>query len=104
MSEQPFTQEIEKDVWFGREGTKNSRTGRPVDGPPSSQSCGASVELVDKYEDKDENVDTDQTRTGRPGSGQSLFTQLEEIDFDFRVPGLPHAVVKEAENFASESS
>ena len=27
------------------------------------------------------------------------FTQLEEIDIDFRVSGLPHAVVKEAENF-----
>ena len=34
-------------------------------------------------------------------SGQSigLFTQLEEIDIDFRVSGLPHAVVKQAENF-----
>ena len=46
---------------FGREGTKNSRTGRLV-------------------------------------SGQS-FTQLEEVDFDFEVPGLSHAVVKEAEHF-----
>ena len=33
----------------------------------------------------------------RPVSGQS-FTQLTEIDIDFRVPGLSHAVVKEAEN------
>ena len=34
-------------------------------------------------------------------SGQSigLFTQREEIDIDFRVSGLPHAVVKQAENF-----
>ena len=34
-------------------------------------------------------------------SGQSigLFTQREEIDIDFRVSGLPHAVVKHAENF-----
>ena len=63
MGEQPagsFTQEIGKDVLFGREGTKNSRTGRPL-------------------------------------SGQS-FTQLEKIDIDFRVPGLSHAVVREAEN------
>ena len=47
------------------------------------------------------NVDADQTRTGRPVSGQptGLFTQLEEIDIDFRVSGLPHAVVKLAENF-----
>ena len=27
------------------------------------------------------------------------FTQREEIDIDFRVSGLPHAVVKQAENF-----
>ena len=34
-------------------------------------------------------------------SGQSigLFTQCEELDIDFRVSGLPHAVVKQAENF-----
>ena len=34
-------------------------------------------------------------------SGQSigLFTQLEEIDIDFRMSGLPHAVVKQTENF-----
>ena len=101
--EQPsgsFTQEIGKDVLFGREGTKNSRTERPVDGPPSSQSCvPVSVEIVDKDEDADENVDADQTRTVRPVGEQSLFTQLEELDIDFRVPGLSHAVVKEAENF-----
>ena len=58
-----------------------------------------SVERVDKDEDADENVDADQTRTVRPVSGQS-FTQLEEIDIDFRVPGLSHAVVKEAENLS----
>ena len=46
---QPFTQEIEKDVLFGREGTKNSRTVRLVDGPKSIQSCvPVSVQLVDK--------------------------------------------------------
>ena len=60
MGEQPFTQEIAKDVWFGREGTKNS------------------------------------TRAGRPVGGQQS-THPEEIDIDFRVPRLSHAVVKEAE-------
>ena len=102
VSEQPsglLTQEIGKDVLFGR-GSTNSRTERPVDGPPSSQSCvSMPVELVDKYEDKDEDVDADQTRTGRPVGGQQA-TQHEEIDIDFRVPGLPHAVVKQAENFS----
>ena len=51
--------------------------------------------------DKDENVDADRVRTVRPvGCEQSeLITQREEIDIDFRVSGLPHAVVKQAENF-----
>ena len=40
VGEQQFTQEIEKDVLFGREGTKHStRTERLVDGPKSIQSC-----------------------------------------------------------------
>ena len=66
-----------------------------------SQSCvPVSVEPVDKRQNAHENVDADQTRTGRPVSGQptGLFTQLEEIDIDFRVSGLPHAVVKQTEN------
>ena len=73
------------------------RTVRPVN------SCvPVSVGLVDKDEDADENVDAD--RTGRPVSGQPAgsFTQLEEILVDFRVPGLPHPVVKQAENFRSQ--
>ena len=61
-----------------------------------------SVERVDKDKDADENVDADRVRTERPvGSEQSigLCTQREEIDIDFRESGLPHAVVKQAENF-----
>ena len=33
------------------------------------------------------------------GQPTGLFTHLEEIDVHFRVSGLPHAVVKQAENF-----
>ena len=77
--------------------TQLSRTVRPVDGPPSSQSCvSMPAQIVDKCEDED------QISTGRlVNSGQSigLFTQREEIDIDFRVSGLPHAFVKQAENF-----
>ena len=98
-SEQPsgsLSQEIEKGVLFGCEST-NVSTGRPV------ESCvPVSVERSDKDKDADENVDADQISTERPvKSGQSvgLFTQHEEIDIDFRVSGLPHAVVKQAENF-----
>ena len=64
-------------------------------------STNVSVERSDKDKDADENVDADRVRTGRPvGSEQSidLFTQCEEIDIDFRVSGLPHAVVTQAEN------
>ena len=60
-----------------------------------------SVERSDKDKAADENVDADQISTGRlVKSGQSigLFTQREEIDIDFRVSGLPHADVKQAEN------
>ena len=60
-----------------------------------------SVERVDKDKDAVENVDADQTSRERPESGQptGLFTQREEISIDFRVSGLPHTVVKQAENF-----
>ena len=85
-------------VWSGRH-QKLIKNGETCGWTKSIQSCvPVSVELVDTYEDNDENVDADQTRTGRPLSGQH-FTQLEEIDIDFRVPGLSHAVVKEAEYF-----
>ena len=96
VSEQPpglLTNEIEKDVLFGCEST-NSRTVRPV------KSCvPVPVERVDKEKDADENVDADQTSTVRPVYEQPpcLFTQREDIDIDFRVSGLPHAVVKQAE-------
>ena len=49
-----------------------------------------------------ENVDADHVRTVRPVESEqsiSWFTQREEIDIDFRVSGLPRAVVKQAENF-----
>ena len=98
-SEQPSgssAQEMDKRFLLGCEST-NERTVRPV-----NRCVPVSVERSDKDKDAGENVDADQIITGRPvESGQSigLFTQREEIDIDFRVPGLPHAVVKQAENF-----
>ena len=68
-----------------------------VDQNTSSVVCQCLLNLQTNTKTKT-NADADQTRTGRPVGGQS-FTQLEEIDIDFRVSGLPHAVVKEAENF-----
>ena len=87
---QESTKEIEKNVLFGREGTKHStRTVRPVDRSKSIQSC---VSMPVKIEEED------QTRTERPVGGLQS-TKVEELDIDFRVPGLSHAVVKEAEHF-----
>ena len=45
------------------------------------------VERSEKDKDTDKDVDVDRDRTGRP-----------VVDIDFRVSGLPHAVVKQAEN------
>ena len=44
--------------------------------------------------------EADHDRTGRPVSGQPTgsSTPFNEVDIDFRVSGLPHAVVKQAEN------
>ena len=46
-------------------------------------------------------VDADHDRTGRPvviGQPIGSSSTLNEVDIDFRIPGLPHAVVKQAEN------
>ena len=60
-----------------------------------------SVKRSDQDKDADENVDAENVRTGRLVYEQppGLFTQCDDIDIDFRVSGLPHAVVKQAENF-----
>ena len=84
------TQEVEKDILFGREDIKHStRTERPVGVLKSIQSC---VSMLVKIEEED------QTRTERPEGGQESTT-VEELDIDFRAPGLSRAVVKEAEHF-----
>ena len=87
---QESTQEIEKDMLFGHEDIKHStRTERPVDGSKSIQSCAL---MPVKIEEEG------QTRTERLVGGQES-TKVEKLDIDFRVPGLPHAVVTEAEHF-----
>ena len=89
-------QEIDKRVLLACEST-NGRTVRPV-----SSCVPVSVEFLDQNKDADENVDADHVRTVRPVESEQsigLFTQREETDIDFRVSGLPHAVVKQAENF-----
>ena len=70
----------------------------------SFSSCvPVSVKRLDQDKDADENVDTDHViERWRPVEREQsidLFTQREEIDIDFSVSGLPHAFVKQAENF-----
>ena len=89
-------QEIDKRVLLECEST-NVRTGRLV-----SSCLLVSVERLDQDEDADENVVADQVRTVRPVESEQsiyLFTRREETDIDFRLLGLPHSVVKQAENF-----
>ena len=60
------------------------------------------VERLEKDKDTDNDVDGDRDRTVRLvviGEPTGASTQFEEVDIDFRIPGLPHAVVKQAEIF-----
>ena len=58
-------------------------------------------ERSEKDKDTDKNVDADRHRTERPvviGQPTVSCTPFDEVDIDFRVSELPHAVVKQAEN------
>ena len=79
---QESTKEIEERTMFDHEDVKHSTsTGRPVCGSESTKSCVLTPTKIEE----------DQTRTVRP-------VKVEEHDIDFRVPGLSHEVVKEAEH------
>ena len=70
---QESTKEIEKGTLFDHEDVEHlTRTGRPVSGLKSRQTC---VFMPTTFEEED------QTRMGRP-------VKVEELDIDFRVPGL----------------
>ena len=60
-----------------------------------------SVQHSDQDKDAHENVDADHVGTGRVvfELPLGLFSQGEDIDIDFKVSGLPNAVVEQAENF-----
>ena len=72
-----------------------SSTGRPVRGQESTQEIEKRTEFDQDTlcQEKHDEV-TDSTSTERP----VLVDQKEEHEIDFRVPGLSHAVVKEAEH------
>ena len=71
---------------------------RPVNGLPFSQSC---VLVFVERADKDKRRRRKRRRRSNKNGETNEWTtnRFEEIDSDFRVSGLPHAVVKQAENF-----
>ena len=100
------SQEIET-RFFREEAVKHDRTGKPVVGRDTSHEPGVS-QARSSHESTNFNVgdETNHDRTGQPvvcrdashepGNEQSM---LIEVDIDFRIPGLPHSVVKQAENY-----
>ena len=59
------------------------------------------VERLEKDKDTDKNVDADRDRTGRPvviGQPTGSSTPFDEVNMDFRIPGLPHAILKQVES------
>ena len=95
------------------------RTGRPVVTEQTSRSSAQEidtrfsldckntslfVERLEKDKDTDKDVDADRDRTVRlvvSGQPTGSSATLEEVDIDFRVSGLPHAVVKQVLVFVS---
>ena len=87
--------------------TNHDRTRKPVVCRDTSHAQGAS-QTRSSHDRTSFNVEdeTNHDRTGRPvvcrdasheqGHEQSM---LNEVDIDFRIPGLPHSVVKQAENY-----
>ena len=78
-----------------RSKTQSSSTVRPV---KSEQPTGSLTQEIGKgvlFGCESTNLRT--RRLVKSGQSIGLFTQREEIDIDFRVSGLPHAVVKQAE-------
>ena len=67
-------------------GADPTSTGRPVCGHESTECCVSTPQHVER----------DQTSTGRPVT----VDVKEEHNIDFRVPGLSHSVVKEAEHIS----
>ena len=83
---QESTEEMEKCTMFAHDDvTDSASTRRPESGSESTKRCVLTPTHVEE----------DQTSTGRP----VLVDQKGEHEIDFRVPGLSHAFVKEAEHF-----
>ena len=79
----------------------HDRTERPV---VCSERAPRSQEIDTRFSRESKNSileeDANHDRTGRPVvCSQSERSMLNEVDIDFRISGLPHSVLKQAENF-----
>ena len=80
-----------------------SRTERPVVTENTSRSSVQEIDSRFSRDCKNANLsaDADHDRTGRPvviGQPNGSSSTFNEVDIDFRISGLPHSVVKQAEN------
>ena len=87
--------------------TAHDRTGTPVVGRDTSNEPGAS-QTRSSHECTNFNVgdETNHDRTWKPVVGRDAShepgneqSMLNEVDIDFRIPRLPHSVVKQAQNY-----
>ena len=99
------SQEIETRS-FHEEAVKHDRSGKPVVRRDTSHAQGASQKRF-SHESTNFNVgdETNHDRTGKPVVGRDAShesgheqSMLNEVDIVFRIPGLLHSVVKQAEN------
>ena len=88
---------------FHEEGVKHDRTGTPVVGRDTNHDPEGS-QTRSSHETTSFNVgdETLRDRTGQPvvnrDESSHEQTMLNEVNIDFRIPGLPHSVVKQAES------
>ena len=96
------SQEIETRS-FREEAVNRDRTGKPVVCLDTSHAQGASQTRF-SHDSTNSNVEdeTNHDRTGKPVACRDANHEqamLNEVDIDFRILGLPHSVVKQAENY-----
>ena len=81
----------------------HDRTGRPVVIENTSRSSAQEIDTRFSRDCQNTNLDedADHDRTGRPvviGQPIGSSSTFNEVDIDFRVSGVPHSVVKQADN------
>ena len=99
------SQEIETRS-FHEEAVKHDRTGTPVVGRETNHEPGVS-QTSSPHESTNFNVgdETNHDKTEKPVVGRDAShepgneqSMLNEVNINFRIPGLPHSVVKQAQN------